>query len=207
MRCATVKGSCDPARRDRVVSDICLREYAVAALISNSVYMQLGYEYCRKPVSVFRDPTASAYWKQLQAERGDSNHPLNLTGRIRAINDFRARLDNSRAVVDLQKIETLNNNLLKMDCTLRHFETGQKLGRLVIYINDKPEAGPVKVKGSDLIDQQTSQRFDRLVLGPGDTQDTNFNTINDVAAFYTPLTNDNQKRPDLGGPSPGFRAA
>lgn len=177
-------------RKDRVVSDICLRDFAVAALICNSVYMQMGYEYCREKISVFRESGLSAYWSALQNDRGNQDHPLNLSRRIKIINEFKEKLGKADALVRIDHIAACgsDNRLLKIDCALVCDKTGKENGRLIVYLNERPEDGPVDIARTALIDKETGQKMERLVLGDGDAQNAHIQTIHEVAAYYTPLS-------------------
>ncbi len=186
----------------KTVSDICLRNYAVAALLCNSVYMQLGYEYCRKQVSVFKGATSYEDWQKLQQKRGVPGHPLNLTQRIKAINEFKALLGIKNAVVRLDHIGYIGaqNELIKIDCTLRHQKSGQKIGKLSIYINEKPENGPVGIKKERLWDNERQQNMERLALGRLDTKEDHICDIHEIAAYYTPF-DPHKLKPPAPGPS------
>ncbi len=191
-------------QKNKVVADVCARNYAVAALIGNSVYMQLGYEYCRDRISVFREPQAAAYWKTLEATRGDSTNPLNLTARIRAINDFKEELHEAHAEVRLDKVSYCGDSgrLLKLECTLTHDETGRETGKVVIFVNERPEDGPIKIREKDLENGMTAN-FNRLALGDESRDPDHICEIADVAAFYQPLPGAEPPiRPDL--PLPGM---
>ena len=195
----TVAGIFINGHEPEAVANICLRDYAVAALVCNSVYMQMGYEYCRPQVSVFREEGLTGYWNRLQQERGRSDHPLNLIARIRAVNDFKEKLDEAEALVRIDRIST-GDRLVKIECALVHERTHEDLGRLALYINEKPEMGPVKIARVELAGK------DRLVLCPADREDGSLCDINDVAAFYTPLSTNSPTIPpppqNPGAPRP-----
>lgn len=172
----------------RTTAAICLRNYAVSALLCNSVYMQMGYELCRRQVPVFADPSIRQYWKDIVAERGDKSHPLNLTDRIRAINDFKAQLDDARAIVRFDNISSAGpgGRLVKVECTLMQRETGAALGKMVLCLNEKPELGPLRIREEDLGQDVSEEKMKRLILGCADDVEGHIYDIHDCAAYYTP---------------------
>lgn len=179
----------DEKERMHKVAYICVRNYAVAALLCNSVYMQLGYEYGRNQITVFRNSQYQKYWQDLVTQRSDPSHQLNLISRIKAINDFKAQLANANAIVRMTNVVPCgsHNRLLKIECALEDHDSGQDLGNMIVYINEQPELGPVTIKNKDLVDDQNTT-LKRLVLGGVDGITTDTHIIKDVAAFYTPLT-------------------
>ena len=181
----------DVNKRERTVASICVREYALATLLCNSVYMELGYEYSKKQTSVFRQPNFSAhdYWKDLQKERGDPSHNLNLTNRIRAINEFKETLEQANALVHINNISEHHNgnSMLKIECTLRNHQNYKKLGKMVVYVNESPENGPILIDKNDLKNKLDNECVNRLVLGAGDKDKSkdSYYEVKDVAAYYT----------------------
>jgi hypothetical protein len=181
----------DPNKREKTVASICVREYALATLLCNSVYMELGYEYSKKQTSVFRQSGFSAfdYWKKLQSERGDPSHNLNLTNRIRAINDFKETLEQAKALVHIDNISEHHNgnSMLKIECTLKGYKNNKKLGKMVLYVNESPENGPILIDKKDVEDKLDHKCVNRLVLGSGDKDKSkdSYYEVKDVAAYYT----------------------
>ncbi len=174
-------------REREIVADICARNYAVAALITNSVYMQLGYEFCRKQISVFRDPATGTYWNDLVNERGSADHPLNLSDRIHEINDFKEKLAQEHVLVQISRITPahFDPHLLKIDCALTHADTGEDRGRMVLFVNEKPEIGPIILDNHDIWEGEDREALERLSLeGRGLHRDDV--EIRDFAAFFVP---------------------
>lgn len=168
--------------RQQRIADICVRNYAVAALITNSLYMQLGYEYCRNHISVFKGAATYEDWKALIQTYGHDDHPYNLTKRIRAINDFKSKIDMEKSVVriDPEGYVDEGNSLLKIMCSLYDHQTRDKTGNLVLYINEKPENGPVTVKKHNLWDDKDCLHFGRHY----DDKNSDKYEIADIAAYY-----------------------
>lgn len=173
---------------DRLTASICVRNYAVSALLCNSVYMQLGYELCRRQVTVFRDPKIPQYWQKIVRERDQDDNNLNLRSRIKVINDFKAKLEDAQAIVRFDKFSDMGPRLVKIECTLIHHETKEEMGKLVLCLNEKPELGPVNISEKDLGQDENDEKLKRLIIGPADDLADHKYDVHDCAAFYTPST-------------------
>ncbi len=140
------------ARRDAVVAAISVRNYAVAAFVGNSVYMQMGYELCnQKQNSVFKGKTSPQDWQKLEAERGDG-HALNISKRIRQINDLKKGLGVENCQAEIGNIsEVAESRLIRMHVIYRDMKKNGKVqGEAVLFINKKPEDGAVRLDGAAL---------------------------------------------------------
>ncbi|MCB1651094.1 MAG: hypothetical protein KDI46_03490 [Alphaproteobacteria bacterium] len=125
-----------------VIADICVRNYAIAALIGNAHYAQLGYELCADQVGVHKEDTDPASWRRFMEERPEG-HPLNIAARMRQINEFKQSLNAPDAIFALQSVDWVGDNLARMNIALTDRETEEPVGTLELYLNNKPECGPV----------------------------------------------------------------
>lgn len=183
-------GHLEKSVRNPIIAEICYRDYAMAALLCHSVYMQLGYEYGRPQVSVFKDPDSKKQFEELKARRGALDHPLNLTSRIRAIHEFRRQLNRAHAVTKINSIEHggPDSRMIKISCTLEDRDSAEHKGDLVLLVNEKPELGPVKVDDNHLLDERTGLDLQRLLLRDTDIVADACDEISSFAAYYTPAT-------------------
>ena len=136
-----------PEDKERAIADICVRDYALAALVGNAHYAQMGYEVCADQAGVFEEDTNPKQWRMLLAEREASDHPLNISERLWEINKFKASLNADNAIFQLESTAPLSegSNLVKMVISLTDQETKQHMGTLDLFINNKPECGPVEL--------------------------------------------------------------
>lgn len=189
------------------VSDICVRDYAIAALLCNSVYMQMGYEYCRDQINVFRGDAVDGDWDRLVKERISPDHPLNLTARIKAINDFKEKLDLNNTLVRIENINPgYREGLTKIECTLQDAVSPSQIkGKMVLFVNQTPENGGVTIEQDEIWPDESGRPGPkRLVLGDEDKTKAGRYRINDIAAYYTPFCQPLAVLPVLkaGAPSP-----
>lgn len=108
----------------RMASDICIRNFAVAALLGHSYYVPLGYLYGLDQTTVFEAPALFTYLAADMKERAEARsprHPLNLVERIKAINEFLEKLKiNDVGIWPVGDSPTkINNRLARIDCELR----------------------------------------------------------------------------------------
>lgn len=84
------------------VAALCVRNYAVSALVGSAVYATLGYLFCLDQGTVFWEPAhLQRIAAQLEAHRQPA-HPLNLVARIAEVNAFVAALPLAEARVELR---------------------------------------------------------------------------------------------------------
>lgn len=176
----------DEQRKQNIISDICLRNYAVSVLIANSAIMQMGYEYCKeKQNEVFRGWSSPQDWKSLLSERGDEDHPLNISERIRRINALKEALnvENCRVVVKDCSLDG-DPRLVKIQCSYIDVDTNEETASIVMLVNKKPQHGPIRVTEQQMEDTK-NRCLDRLVLGEGDITDRT--AIHEIMILHTPV--------------------
>jgi hypothetical protein len=187
----------DCERRDKAVADICARNYAVSALIANSVYMQMGYEYCKeKQNGVFEGQVTPKDWDLLVEERAGKS-TLDITARIREINALKESMGVANCYVEIREHKEMQDGrLVKLACDYIDADTGIKTAEVVLIINKKPESGPVPVTDGALLTLESSglQRFGAM----GDNRPI----VGDVVIYHTPIV----KTPD-SSPAPQRRKA
>src|SRR5690606_16052958 len=84
-----MKAVTDYVHRKEAVAAISVRNYALSAFIGNSVFMQLGYEFCNERQNgVFKGDRANGRVIE-DARRGTV---LDISARIRKINDLKKSL-------------------------------------------------------------------------------------------------------------------
>lgn len=184
----------------RMASDICIRNFTVAALLGHSYYVPLGYLYGLNQTTVFDDPAHFAYLAADIKERAEAQsprHPLNIVERIKAINEFLEKLKiNDVGIWPVGDGPTkIDDRLVRIDCELRTIhpdpKTGAhaKRGDLSIYVNLDPQNGPALVSKDSLVDhfRDASKNLHRLELGTEDRTPEGMPLIHDVAVFYTPV--------------------
>ncbi|HEY8189514.1 MAG TPA: alpha-amylase family glycosyl hydrolase, partial [Micavibrio sp.] len=138
--------SMNDEERDRIIADICARDYALAAFAGNSVYMQMGYELCRPEQNLpFRATASPADWTALTGKR--EGHILNIEDRIRSINRFKERLGLEHALIEVKNPRHISDErILRIDCAVLDPVSRSEIGTISLYVNKKPEWGPVIMK-------------------------------------------------------------
>ncbi|MBI1214965.1 MAG: hypothetical protein GC185_03995 [Alphaproteobacteria bacterium] len=138
--------------RDKAVADICLRNYAVSAFMGNSVYMQMGYEYCKeKQNGVFKGDGSPAEWAALVSARAGGKSKLDLSKQIAGINAIKDALgvENCRVRIKEHR-EEQSGRLLRMSFEYVDVDTGQQKAAVTLLLNKRPEDSAVKVTDSTL---------------------------------------------------------
>lgn len=168
--------------RDTAVANIGVRDYAISAFIGNSVYMQMGFEYSKeKQNGVFAGQVSPQDWKDITAARPDG-HALNISKRIKAINDLKESLGVENAVVEIKEhCNAQSDKLVKMSLEYTDADTGAKLADVVLVINKNPENGPVPVTDGAL----TGIGSGGLVLEGA--KDAAIPPVSDVLIYHTPV--------------------
>jgi hypothetical protein len=161
------RGLEDELAIQRAVAALCVRNYAVAALVGNSVYATLGYLFCLDQSSVFWEPELMERLERDRQARGERTHPLNLCSRIAAINDFLRRLPLAQARVSLAEAprpprsslgEPAPGTAVAFEVLLHHVGSGALLGRLAVAVDRSYELGGVasEAVAERLIEQLTA---------------------------------------------------
>lgn len=173
----------DQPGHDQMVADICARNYAISALMANSGFMQMGYEYCKeKQNGVFKEQVSPEDWKTLVKERAHKDHVLNISERVKAINALKESLhvDNCRVDIKEHK-EVQDGKLIRMVCEYVDVDTDKKIADVVLVINKKPEQGPVAVTDTDLLALESSG-LRRMGAAGGKPP-----VVTDVLVYHTPV--------------------
>ncbi len=146
------------ARADEAIAEICIRNYAVSTLTANSVYMQMGYEFCNeKQNHVFKGMVTPEDWQKLAQKRSKDGCVLNISARIREINEIKEKMGVEHCLVSIKATQPLENGkLVSLHCVYTDAETGQKKGDIVLTLNKKPEHGPVSLNGQEIRDVSIS---------------------------------------------------
>ncbi|MBK7538377.1 MAG: hypothetical protein IPI49_24035 [Myxococcales bacterium] len=138
-------GDRDEQAIQRVVAALCVRNYAVAAVVGSSVYATLGYLFCLDQTTVFWDPELLERLERDQAARQDLSHPLNLRRPISAINGFLRCLPLARARVALASPPRAHDpggdDLVGFEVLLHELTSGDELGRIAVAVDRRHEAG------------------------------------------------------------------
>lgn len=150
------RGVAEELQLQRVVAALCVRNYAVAALVGSSVYTTASYLFCLDQSTVFWQPELCARLERERAERAALDHPLNLRQRILEINDFLRRLPLGEACVELvgpprplsgQPMlapsagfsgaggDGATDTIALFEVLLRHAESGRLLGELAVAVD------------------------------------------------------------------------
>jgi hypothetical protein len=178
------------ARRDDVVARISIRNYAISTFLGNSVYMQLGYELCnQKQNNVFKGKTSPQDRQNLEAERGDPAHPLNITQSIRRINDIKKSLGVENCQADFKDISELDNGrLIRIHVAYRDpDQNGKVQAEAILLVNKKLEDGPVRF-GREALQELAEKGFAAEGGAAG------YVTIDDVMILRKPAPQDKNIR-------------
>jgi glycosidase len=172
----------DQERHDQMVADICARNYAISALIGNAVYMQMGYEYCNeKQCGVFAGVATPGDWQQLQ-QRARDGSPLDISARVKAVNDLKESLHVDNCRVDIKEHKEMQDGkLIKMTCEYIDADTGLKTADVVLVINKKPESGAVAVTDGGLLSLENGG------LVRDGAQGGSAPVVRDVLIYHTPV--------------------
>lgn len=172
----------DMPQRDQMVADICVRNYAISALIGNSVYMQMGYEYCKeKQNGVFKEEVSPKDWTDLVADRVGTGSVLNIASRIREINDLKKSLGVDNCVVEIaEHREMQQGQLIKLACRYIDVDTGENTADVVLIINKQPEKGTVTLSDPDLLALESSSM--QRMKAAGESQIV----VRDFILYHTP---------------------
>lgn len=172
----------DPGH-DKMVADICARNYAISALMANSGFMQMGYEYCKeKQNGVFKEQVSTDDWKTLIAERAKKDHVLNISERVKAINALKESLHVENCRVDIKEHrEVQDGKLIRMTCEYVDADTEKKIADVVLVINKKPEQGSVVVTDNDLLALENNGLKRMGAAGE------NRPIVRDVLVYHTPV--------------------
>ena len=168
---------------DEAVANISVRDYAVAALTSNSVYMQMGYEYCKETHNhVFKDSQSREDWDRLSSERSDENHPLNIGSRIREINELKDSLNIEHCYASFRDYGTSSSDgqLIKIHCEYHDVDSDEKIADIVLFINKRPEEGGIKIPRSSI--ENIHPGGLEIGWNAGDEL-----VINDILIMHTPV--------------------
>lgn len=130
-------GKPDPAD---AIANACLRDYAIAALICNSVYMQMGFEYCnQKQNSVFRGAVTQEDWKTLLSCRKTK---ADISEGVLAINKLKESLKVENCRVEFRgHHEIANGKLIKIAVDYIDIASEQKKASLALITVKQPENG------------------------------------------------------------------
>lgn len=164
------------AKKNEVVGEICVRNYALSALACTASYMQMGYEYCKeKQNSVFKDDTVPQDWNDVSARAGSV---LDISARIREINLLKEDLHVENCRVNFKECAQVEGGkMVKIHVEYIDVDTNKKTAEIILLLNKKPENGPVKVSAQDLLSLDSSG-LDKK----GDTT-----LVNDVVIYHTPV--------------------
>lgn len=144
-----LKGKADA---DHAVADICMRNYAISALIGNTVFMQMGYEYCKETQNgVFKGQGSPKEWEDLVKARPAGN-VLNIAHRVKEINALKTSLGTENCYVNItEHKEVQGGKLITLSCEYIDADTGKKTAEAVLVINKKPEDGAVAVTEGSIL--------------------------------------------------------
>ncbi|MEZ0261901.1 MAG: hypothetical protein ACAH80_12890 [Alphaproteobacteria bacterium] len=144
-----LKGKADA---DHAVADICMRNYAISALIGNTVFMQMGYEYCKETQNgVFKGQGSPKEWEDLVKARPAGN-VLNISHRVKEINALKSSLHTENCYVNIvEHKEVQSGKLITLTCEYIDADTGKKTAEAVLIINKKPEDGAVAVTEGSIL--------------------------------------------------------
>ncbi len=172
----------DQEKHDQKVADICARNYAISALIGNAFYMQMGYEYCNEKQSgVFAGVVGPDDWKRLQ-QRATDGSPLDISARIKAINELKESLHVENCRVDIKEHrEVQDGKLIKITCEYIDADTEKKVSDVIIIANKQPENGAVVMTDKDLVALNDSGLKREGSMGEEKP------LIRDVLIYHTPV--------------------
>jgi hypothetical protein len=144
--------------------------------------MQMGYEYCNEKQSgVFSGVATTDDWKKLRA-RAQQGSPLDISGRIKAINDLKESLHVDNCRVDIKEHrEMQDGKLIKLACEFVDADTGRKTADVVLIANKMPEKGPVAVTDGALLALENGG------LVREDAQGGTPPVVRDVLIYHTPV--------------------
>jgi hypothetical protein len=171
-----LKGKADV---DRAVADICVRNYAISTFIGNSVFMQMGYEYCKETQNgPFKGQGTPQEWDDLKKAR-PAGHVLDISARVTELNGLKEKLGVENCYVNIKEHKEMQGGqLIKLACEYIDVDTGKKTADVVLVVNKKPENGAVKITDGAL-----------LSLDNGDLSrlPDKGNEVRDVVVYHTPL--------------------
>jgi Glycogen debranching enzyme, glucanotransferase domain len=174
----------------RLVAGICVRNYAVAALLGNSVYATMGYLFCLDQTSVFSDPQLFAKLRNDWNERKDPEHPLNIQRHIAAINRFVEKLPLRHALVHIHEMPRTRaageRTLIEIKCVLRDVESRVECGRLFIFVDARPEDSFVLWERGAICSERSSALREELIREPRCGEEVLRLETPYLAAYYVP---------------------
>jgi starch synthase (maltosyl-transferring) len=181
------------ARASQIEAEVSVREYAAAALASNSSYMQMGYEFCNeKQNSVFRGQVSEKDWNDLV--KNNKGKTPDISDKIRAINELKENLHVENCRVEFKEHSAIQDGkLIKIRVEYIDVDTNQKTAELVLIVNQKPENGAVKLTDGGLLHHLEKSGFEKLQPGVDAASGAPF--INDVLIFHTPIAKTPAKTP------------
>lgn len=167
-------------RTEEIVSEICLRNYALSVLACHSSYMQMGYEYCnQKQNSVFKGMVSPEDWEALCKKRGQTP---DLRDSIRTINELKENLhvENCR-VIFKECAERQDGKIIKIHCEYIDVDTNQKTAEIVMLLNKNPEHGEA-LNGTMSAELEKSG-LSKLSFGKDPDK------VGSVVIYHTPIKN------------------
>lgn len=126
----------------QAIAAVCLRDYALSALLGSAVCMEYGFERQLPVGSVFREPELFAQRRREMEERKDPGHPRNISQGIRAVNEYVAKFAHGNdRTISLDSIDNLGNGLIRYKCTVTDTNSRELLGHQEVYASKQPEHG------------------------------------------------------------------
>ena len=169
------------SRSDDIIAAACVRDYAVAALACQSVFMQMGYEYCKEEQnSVFRDDVKPEDWARLVNERAGTK--MDISDRLRAINQLKENLDVDNCRVTFRNISASDDGrVARLHCLYADADTQEPKANVVLLLNLQPEKGDAKVSAATLDRLKCHGLVPMAGVADG-------GTVRDVLVYHTPVT-------------------
>lgn len=151
----------------QAVAAVCLRDYALSALLGSAVCMEYGFEKQLGVGSVFREPELFEARSRITEDRSSPDHPLNISKGIRAIHGYIEKVAKCRNTsVALDKIEGDGNGTMKYTCSITEHSSGSLIGYQTVYASKKPEEGTAFSDRCDLVpSDESGEQEHTLTLG------------------------------------------
>ena len=173
------------ADKEEAVAALCLRNYAVAALVCNSHYMQMGFELCKETQNrVFKGAGSPEEWQDLvQGREGKS--PLDISEGVRMINAIKETLDVSKTRIVFHGNQPLKKEaMIKIHCSYVDIETGEPKAEIVLLLNTQPEKGPVQADLEKAFGGNDYKGFERSSVTGSVSVDVRHVSIDDVVILH-----------------------
>ena len=150
----------------QAVEAVCLRDYALSALLGSAVSMEYGFERQLGVASVFREPYLFAQRRKDAAERQDPSHPMNISAGIRSVNEYIEQItDRNDTAVRLDNIKCLGNGVIRYDCTVINHDGDEIIGSQTVFASKQPERGTAFADHCDFLPKDLDKSAHTFTLG------------------------------------------